>query len=98
MSTKEQGTVAVSADPTAPVRPAEAAAQLVRWMDLARADVPTIPPMSLPAAEAQVKRAIEGWRLPVSGHGDERRIDRAELNAWLLHMVALVQKAAPGGD
>jgi hypothetical protein len=97
MSETNQGTATVPADPTAPLRQSEAAAEMVRWLDRIRTQTPTVPAMSLPAAMALIKRAIERGRLPAAGRGDECRIGRAEMTTWFLAwMSANVFTLEPG--
>jgi hypothetical protein len=72
------------ATPKAPVRQTEAANIMVDYLDRFRQHAPTVKPLSAPAARQVIRRAIERGRLPHVGDGDECRIGRDELNAWLL--------------
>jgi hypothetical protein len=96
MSTN-QGNATAKPDPTAPVRPAEAAAELVHWADQLRAHTAAVPALSLPAAEALVKGDLERGRLPHRGHGDGCRIGRDALTPWLLGRLTAMAEAAAGG-
>jgi len=80
--------VTAEAEPTAPVRQIEAATALVRWLDSIRPHAPHLPPLSLPAAKTKISRAVEKGLLPAVGTGDECRIGRADLNAWLLKYMS----------
>ena len=75
---------AAEATPKAPVRQTEAANIMVDYLDRWRAHAPTVKPLSAPAARQVIRRAIEKGRLPHVGEGDECRIGRNELSAWLL--------------
>jgi excisionase family DNA binding protein len=75
------------AEPTAPVRQIDAATALVDWLDRVRPSAPNLPPLSLPAAKTKIKRAVDRGALPAVGTGDECRISKADLDAWLLRYM-----------